>query len=330
MLQEQVAMFVRRLFFPLLVLGLAGAVSCSRSSGKKLVAVVPKGTNHIFWQTVHAGALKAAQEFDLEILWNAPQLEIDSSRQISIVENLITRQVDGIVLAPVEEQALVSVVERAVERGIPVSIFDSGIKTDKIISYVATDNYRAGVMAAQRMGEILGGKGKVGVIGFMPGSASTMQREAGFTETTAKEFPGIEIVGVRFPMADRAKALAEAENLMTAHPDLAGLFADNESSTDGTVRAVKQRGAAGKVKVVGFDASAELVSEMKAGTIDSIVVQDPFKMGYESTRSVALYLKGEKPPRETDSGAYLIRADNIDSPQMQAIVFPDIDQWLKR
>jgi ribose transport system substrate-binding protein len=322
-------MLVRRLLLVTIFLAL-GAASCNRSSGKKVIGVVPKGTNHIFWQTVHAGALKAGEEFDLEILWNAPQLEIDSSRQISIVENLITRQVDGIVLAPVDEEALVTIVERATDSGIPVSIFDSGIKTDKIISYVATDNYAAGAMAARRMAEILGGAGKVGIIGFMPGSASTMQREAGFMETIKKEYAEIELLGVRFPMADRAKALAEAENLMTAHPDLAGLFADNESSTDGTVRAVKQRGAVGKVKIVGFDASEELVSELRAGAIDSIVVQDPFKMGYESTKNVALHLRREQPPREMDSGAYLIDAANIDTPEMQAVVFPDIAKWLKR
>ena len=137
-------------------------LSCNRTSGKKVIGVVPKGTNHIFWQTVHAGALKAADEFDLEILWNAPQLEIDSSRQIAIVENLITRQVDGIVLAPVDEEALISVVERAVERGIPVSIFDSGIKTDKIISYVATDNYNAGAMAGAADGRDSGRPGQGG------------------------------------------------------------------------------------------------------------------------------------------------------------------------
>jgi ribose transport system substrate-binding protein len=322
-------MLVRRFLLLLVLAALAGS-SCSQSSGKRVIGVVPKGTNHIFWQSVHAGALKAAEEFDLEILWNAPQLEIDSSRQISIVENLITRQVDGIVLAPVDEEALVSVVERAIERGIPVSIFDSAIKTDKIISYVATDNYGAGAMAARRMAKILGGTGKVGVIGFMPGSASTMQREAGFNETIQSEFPEIELLGVRFPMADRARALAEAENMMTAHPDLAGLFADNESSTDGTVRAVKQRGAAGKVRIVGFDASEELVSELKAGAIDSIVVQDPFRMGYESTKNIALHLNGEQPPRETDSGAYLIDAENVDTPEIQAVVFPDLDKWLKR
>lgn len=304
------------------------AAACRQESGKPVVGVVPKGTNHIFWQTIHAGALKAGAERDLDVLWNAPQLEIDSSRQISIVENLIARQVAGIVLAPVDEEALVAVVERAVDSGIPVSIFDSAIKTDKIISFVATDNYEAGRMAGRRMGEILEGKGKVGVIGFMPGSASTMKREQGFLDAVKEGFPDIEVLDVRFNMADRAKAMAEAENLMTAHPDLAGLFADNESSTDGTVRAVKQRDAVDKVKIVGFDASEELVAEMRAGVIDSIVVQDPFKMGYEATIQMATELAGGEPVREMDSGAYLITPENIDTPEMQAVVFPDIEKWL--
>lgn len=309
------------LFALLALLALSG---CQREAGKKVIGVVPKGTNHIFWQTIRAGALKAASEHDLEILWNAPQMEIDSARQIAIVENLIARRVAGIVLAPVDEEALVGVVERAIDEGIPVAIFDSAIKTDKIISFVATDNYGAGAMAGRRMGKILDGAGKVGVIGFMPGSASTVKREQGFLDVIEKDFPGIEIVGVRFNMADRAKAMAEAENLMTAHPDLAGLFADNESSTDGTVRAVKQRGAA--VKVVGFDASKELVAEMRAGVIDSIVVQDPFKMGYEVTKAMAASLEGGVPVRELDSGAYLITTENIDTPEMQAVVFPRISE----
>ena len=311
-------------------LAMAAAVAaCNRRSGRPVVGVVPKGVNHIFWQTIHAGALKAGDEYGFEVLWNAPQLEIDSSRQITIVENLITQRVAGIVLAPVDEEALVAVVERAAGQGIPVSIFDSGIKTDKIVSYVATDNYEAGRMAGRRMGEILGGIGKVGVIGFMPGSASTMQREQGFADAIAEEFAEIENLGVRFNMADRAKAMEEAENLMTAHPDLAGLFADNESSTDGTVRAVKQRGMAGKVKVVGFDASEELLAELRAGAIDSIVVQDPFKMGYEAAKAMGEHLAGREPVREMDSGAYLITRENVDSLEMRVVLFPPIEQWLE-
>lgn len=307
-----------------------GLSACAGGSGLPVVGVVPKGTNHTFWQSVHAGAIKAGEEFGLEILWNAPQLEIDSSRQIAIVENLITRQVDGIVLAPVDAEALVRVVERAVDRAIPVAIFDSAIETERIITFVVTDNYRGGVMAAERMGEILGGQGKVGVIGFMPGSASTMKREAGFQETIEEKFPDIEFLGVRFNMADRAKALEEAENLLTAHPDLAGLFADNESSLDGTVQAVKQRGLAGKVKIVGFDASETLVGDMLEGAIDSIVVQDPFKMGYESTRQMAFHLQGADTTPHIDSGAYLLTPENVDLPEMREIVFPDLEYWLGR
>ena len=313
----------------LVALLLLATTACRQDSSKRVIGVVPKGTNHIFWQTVRAGALAAADEFDFAILWNAPQIETDSSRQITIVENLINRKVDGIVLAPVDEEALVGVVERAAGHGIPVSIFDSALNSDRIISFIATDNYSSGVMAAVRMGKILDGRGKVGVIGFMPGSASTMKRESGFVDTIEKQFPGIEVVGVKYTMADRAKALAEAENLMTAHPDLAGLFADNESSTDGTVRAVKQRGMAGKVQIVGYDASPELIEELKAGTIDSIVVQNPFKMGYESTKAIGLHLRGEQPVREMDSGAHLILRENLDQPAIQELLFPDIERWLK-
>ena len=291
-----------------------------------MVGVIPKGTSHIFWQTIHAGALKAGAEYGLEILWNAPQSEIDSGRQISIVESMIAQRVAGIVLAPVDEKALVSVVERAIDSGVPVAIFDSAIQSDKILTFVATDNYEAGRMAARRMGEILEGKGKVGVIGFMPGSASTVKREQGFADEIAESFPGMEVLGVRFSMADRAKAMAEAENLMTAHPDLAGLYADNESSFDGAVRAVKQRQAA--VKIVGMDASDLLIAEMRAGLVDSIVVQDPMKMGYESTKAMGRHLRGEEPVREMDSGAYLITAENVDTPEMQAVVAPDIAKWL--
>ena len=313
----------------LVALLLLTPTACRQDSSKRVIGVVPKGTNHIFWQTVRAGALAAADEFDFEILWNAPQIETDSSRQITIVENLINRKVDGIVLAPVDEEALVGVVERAAEHGIPVSIFDSALNSDRIVSFIATDNYSSGVMAAERMGKILDGRGKVGVIGFMPGSASTMKRESGFVDTIEQQFPGIEVVGVKYTMADRAKALAEAENLMTAHPDLAGLFADNESSTDGTVRAVKQRGMAGKVQIVGYDASPELIEELKAGTIDSIVVQNPFKMGYESTKAIGLHLRGEQPVREMDSGAHLILRENLEQPAIQELLFPDIERWLK-
>jgi ribose transport system substrate-binding protein len=293
------------------------------------VGVVPKGANHIFWQTVHAGAIKAAREFHFEVEWNAPTLEVDSSRQIEIVESMINRHVAGIVLAPVDRQALVGVVERAAREGIPVAIFDSAIDTNRVIAYVATDNTEGGRMAARRLGEVLSGKGKVGVIGFMPGSASTMEREDGFQSEIRAHFPGIEIVGMQFGMADRAKAMAETENILTAHPDLTGLFADNESSSSGAVQALKSRHATG-VKLVAFDASDQLIADLRDGAIDSLVVQNPFRMGYESTRAIGLKLAGQTPPAKIDSGATLVKREDLDKPEIRGLLHPDIQHYLEK
>jgi len=306
---------------------LAGAAGC-RGGGKQVVGVVPKGANHIFWQTVHAGAIKAAQEYGFDIEWNAPALEVDSSRQIEIVESMVNRRLAGIVLAPVDKQALVGAVERAARLGIPVSIFDSAIDTESRISYVATDNTEAGRMAARRLGEVLGGRGKVAVIGFMPGSASTMERESGFQEEIRKLYPEIEIVAVQYGMADRARAMAVTENVLTAYPDLAGIFADNESSSAGAVQALKSRGAQ-RVKMVAFDASEQLLADLRGGIIDSIVVQNPFRMGYESTRAVGLHLSGRQPSRTLDSGSALVRREDLERPEIKQLLFPDIEKYLR-
>jgi ribose transport system substrate-binding protein len=309
----------------LAILLMAGTAGCHRV-GPRVVGVVPKGANHIFWQTVHAGAIKAAQEYGFEVQWNAPALEIDSSRQIAIVDSMINQHLAGIVLAPVDKSALVVVVERAGRAGIPVAIFDSGIDTEAILCYVATDNLEAGRMAARRMGHILGGKGKVGVVGFMAGSASTMQREDGFTGEIRKSFPKVEVTGVQFGMADRAKAMAVAENLLTAHPDLAGIYADNESSAEGALQAVATRGA--KAKLVVMDASETLLAALRSGTVDSIVVQNPFRMGYESTKAIGMKLRNESPQRLQDSGATLVRREDLEREDIRQLLFPDINQYL--
>jgi len=302
------------------------AAACGRT-GKPVVGVVPKGANHIFWQTVHAGAVKAGREFGFDVEWNAPTLEVDASRQIEIVESMVNRRLAGIVLAPVDRKALVSVVERAARQGIPVSIFDSAIDTDAKISYVATNNTEGGRVAARRLGEVLGGKGKVAVIGFMPGSASTMEREQGFDEEIRSKFPGIQIVATQFGMADRAKAMAITENVLAAHPDLKGVFADNESSSSGAVQALKSRNAR-QAKLVAFDASEQLVGDLRDGWIDALVVQDPFRMGYEAARAVGLKMRGETPEAAVDSGSRLLVANQLNDPEVKAFLFPDLKPWL--
>ena len=321
---------MRRNFF-LLAATLVVATTIVATTGCKRdqtlrIGVVPKGANHIFWQTVHAGAIKAGREYGAEIEWNAPTLEIDSSRQIEIVDSMINKQLAGLVLAPVDRKALVAPVERAAAAGMPVAIFDSDIDTQKRVTFVATDNREGGRMAARRLAEIIGGKGKVAVIGFMAGSASTMEREEGFVEEIRK-YPGIQMLGIQFGMADRAKSMAVTENLMTAHSDLVGLFADNETSSSGCVQALKSRNAK-TVKLVAFDASDQLIKDMKDGWIDSLVVQNPFKMGYESTKAVLMKLKGQEPAKQLDSGATLVKATDLDKAEVRQLLFPDIQQYL--
>jgi ribose transport system substrate-binding protein len=317
---------MRSLLFLVATASLLVVPSCNRNT-KQVIGVVPKGASHIFWQTVHAGAVKAARENGYEVEWNAPTLEIDASRQIQIVEAMVARNLAALVLAPVDRSALVTSVNKAMERGMPVAIFDSALESKNRTFYIATDNRESGRLAARRLAEVIGDKGEVGIIGFMPGSASTMEREAGFELEMKEHHPNIRVVGTQFCMADRAKAVAATENMMNAHPDLAGIFADNESSSVGAVQALKQRNN-GKTKLVAYDASETLIADLKGGSIDSIVVQNPFKMGYESTKAVIAKLKGQPIPADMDSGAVLVRREDLEKPQIKALLYPDIQQYL--
>jgi ribose transport system substrate-binding protein len=301
--------------------------ACTNQPQKPIVGMAPKGSNHIFWKTVHAGAIKAGQEFGFDVEWNAPALEVDAARQIDIIQSMLTRRLAGIALAPVDSIALVPVVEQATRQGIPTVIFDSGLNTNQRLAYVATNNEEGGRMAAQSIGKATGGKGKVAIITFMPGSASTMERTKGFTDEIRQKFPAMDIVAVQFGMADRAKSMAVTENILTTHPDLAGLFADNESSASGAVQGVKARNAK-QVKMVAFDASQQLMDELRAGWIHALIVQDPFRMGYESAAAIGRKLRGEATANRVDLPPVLISAADLDSPRYRELLYPDIQKYL--
>ena len=295
--------------------------SCHRQGeGKRVIAVIPKGVSHFFWQSVHAGAEAAGKELNVEIRWKGPAQETDYSGQINIVEDAINRRVDGIVLAPSHRDALVPIVDRAQKEGIPVAIFDSGIGTENYISYVATDNRQGGVAAAERLAEKLGGKGRIAILGVKAGSVSTDEREQGFQETIKQKYPGIQVVAFQYGESDRARSLDRATDMLTAHADLDGMFASNESSTVGCVQAIKQKGLAGKVVLVGFDSSPNLIDDLKATAIDSLMLQDPYKMGYEAVKAMVAKLNGQAPPRHLDTGVKLLTKENLDTPEMQQLL----------
>lgn len=306
----------------------AAITGCSRHAQKR-VAVIPKGTSHVFWLSVQAGAVAAGRDFNLTIEWNGPAQETEFARQIQIVDSMIARRVDGIVLAAADRKALIQSVDRAMAAGIPVTVFDSGLDSTNYVSYVATDNVEAGRLGARALARAIGGRGKVAVIQHVPGSVSTSDRERGFEEAIATEFPEIRIAQKLYGMSDRGKSMAAAENILTAHPDLRGLFCSTEPSSTGAALALKARQLGGKVKMVGFDSNEAMLEDLRSGVIYATVVQDPFKIGYEAVKTIALKLAGKQPPRRLDLPAIVITKDNIEQPDIQRLITFDFKKYLQ-
>jgi ribose transport system substrate-binding protein len=287
------------------------------------VAVIPKGLVHQFWLTVRAGAESAGRDFNADIMWRGPDAETDVSKQIDIVDDMITRGVDAIVLAACDTNALIDPVKRAVAAKIPVVTIDSGVESDLPISFVATDNKKGAQLAADKLAELLGGKGEVGLIPFVPGAATSQLREQGFQEGMAKH-PEITVLPPQYSMSDVSKGMSVTQDLMTAHPNMIGIFAANESGAMGAVQAIEAANKAGQIKLVAFDAAQEELDALKRGTIQALVVQNPFQMGYQGVKAAIDHIKGKDVPKQIDTGVTVITAENINSPEVQQLLNPGV------
>jgi ribose transport system substrate-binding protein len=320
-----------------LVLGSAAffCLSCARSgqqSGKKLtIAVIPKGTTHEFWKSIHAGADKAASEYaaqgtNVEIIWKGPLREDEREAQIQVVEGFISQGISGIVLAPLDDRALIRPVEEAKRAGIPTVIIDSALQSDQIVSFVATDNSKGGTLAADRIGESLGGKGKVLMLRYQEGSASTEQREAGFIQEIKTKFPSIEVISSnQYAGPTRDTAKAASENLLNRFGnDIQGIFTPNESSTTGMLLALQDMKLAGKVVFVGFDSSPSFVEAMRNKQMNGTVLQSPFNMGYLGVKTMVESLLGKPVEKRIDTGVALATPDNLDDPKIKELLQPPL------
>ena len=308
-----------------------------KTSAKKAltIAVVPKGTSHEFWKSIHAGAVQAAQELTaagdtVNIIWKGPFREDDREQQIQVVEGFTTQGVQGIVLAPLDRRALVRPVEEAKAAGVPTVIIDSGLETDAIVSYIATDNYKGGTLAADRIGQLLNGKGKVLVLRLQEGSASTEERERGFLERLKAGYPGITVVSSdQYAGPTRETAKRAAENLLNRFGgDLQGIFTPNESSTIGMLLALQDIGKAGKIRFVGFDASQIIVDAMRSHQLDGVAVQNPMRMAYLGVKTIVSHLRGQPVEKTIDTGVTLVTPETLDAPASKELLFPPIQRYL--
>lgn len=303
------------------------------STDKKLtISVIPKGATHEYWKGVRAGANEAAAEYNgsVDIQWQAPPTENDMTKQIDVVESATSNGVDGIVLAPLDLHGLTTPVNDALKKKIPVVIIDSEVAgADGILSFIATDNYKGGQMAAQALAKALNDKGSVAMLRYQKGSASTDAREKGWSDEMAKH-PGIKVV------SDNQEAGATPETAYKASESLLnslkksdgslsidGMYTPNESSTFGTLRTLEENKWAGKIKFFGFDASDKLIEGLKKGEIDGLIVQNPHAMGYQGVKAIVEFIrKGTKPEAKVDTGATLVTKANMDSPDVAKLIAP--------
>src|SRR6266446_1606313 len=327
-----------KLTHPIFISLCLGLISCAQAAEPSYtIAVIPKGTTHEFWKAINAGAVKAQQELNghgckLDIIWKGPLREDDRDQQIQVVENFMTRHVSAIVLAPLDSQALIRPVHRAIQAKVPVVIMDSDLKSDEYVSFVATDNYKGGRLAGEEMGRLLGGKGNVILLRYAVGSASTEAREAGFLDVLRTNYPNLKIISSdQHAGATRETAYQTSQNLLNRFGrEVNGIFCPCEPPTIAMTKALRDLGlAGGKVKMIGFDAGSQSVLDLKNGDLQALVVQNPMLMGYLGVVTAVKHLRGEKVEKRIDTGVSLVTRENMDQPQISELLHPPLDKYLK-
>lgn len=294
------------------------------TAGKKIkVAVIVKGTANSFWKTMQAGAEAAGKEDNVDVLFDGPTPEGDIQNQINLIQTQITNQVDGLVIAATDSNAIVKPVQDAAKKGIPVVMVDSGITdTTTPVCYIATDNVKGGQVAAENLAKAIGEKGNVALLGIAKGSASSDQRDQGFLEGI-KKYPNIHLVATQYSQNKVDTAVNATTNMLTAHPDIVGIFATSEANGVGAANALKQRKLNGKISLIAFDSSKEEVAALEDGTILALMVQDPYQMGYKGVKTIEQALKKEPIAAKTmDSGLKVVTKQNMTDPEIVKLLPP--------
>lgn len=286
-----------------------------------LITYVPKDTNSPYWLVVKAGADAAAKKYGARVQMLGPSVPTDIASQVSIVNDQITRRVDAILLTAGDKKALVPAAERARREGVPFITVDSGVDSDAPLSYIATDNVSASKVAAEVLAKLMGNKGKALLMSFVAGSQTAAEREQGFKQGIS-QFRDVQLIGTQYSLADATRAMSIMDNVLTATPDLAGVFTSEEKTGAGVARQLEISGKGKDIKFVAFDASDALIQALQKGIVDALVVQQPYQMGYLGVEFAVKAIRGESIPAFVETPTVVVTRDNFNDPDIQKILYP--------
>ncbi|WP_171237031.1 ABC transporter substrate-binding protein [Ruegeria sp. HKCCA6837] len=313
-------MFSRRFILGALSAATLAGPASMAAAEEIYIPLVSKGFQHQFWQAVKAGAEQAADEYGVTITFEGPDNETMVDRQIDMLAAALANNPKAIGFAALDSQAAIPLLKQANEKGIPIIAFDSGVDSDIPLSTATTDNLAAAGLAADKMAEKIGGKGKVAVVAHDQTSRTGIDRRDGFVNRMAEKYPDIEVVTVQYGQGDHLKSTEVTKAILTANPDLSGIFGTNEGSAIGVVNGVQELGTEGLV-IIGYDSGKAQKDAIKSGLMAGAITQNPVGIGYETVKAAVAALNGEEVQGLIDTGFYYYDASNIDDPKISAVLY---------
>ncbi|MFT4158541.1 ABC transporter substrate-binding protein [Shinella sp.] len=313
-------MFTRRtLLGAVAAISLLGAATGAGAQDKLYVPLISKGFQHQFWQAVKAGADKAGEELGVEVTFEGPDNESQVDKQIDMLAAALAKKPAAIGFAALDSQAAIPLLKQAQDAKIPVIAFDSGVDSDIPVATASTDNIAAAALAADKLAELIGDAGKVAVVAHDQTSRTGVDRRDGFVNRMKESHPNVEIVTIEYGGGDHLKSTEITKAILTANPDIKGIFGTNEGSAIGVVNGVKEAGA--KVVVVGYDSGKAQKDAVRDGSMAGAITQNPVGIGYETVKAAVAAAKGETVEKNIDTGFYWYDKTNIDSPEISAVLY---------
>jgi ribose transport system substrate-binding protein len=306
------------------LLASAGALAVAAGTGlargqETTIALISKGFQHQFWQAVKAGADQAGKELGVTVTFEGPDNETQVDKQMEMLAAALARKPSALGFAALDSQAAIPLLQQAHDAGIPIIAFDSGVDSDLPLTTCSTDNHAAAALAADKMAELIGSEGKIAVVAHDQTSRTGIDRRDGFVNQIKDKYPNIEIVTVQYGAGDQLQSTEITKSILTANPDIKGIFGTNEGSAIGVGNGVKETGA--KIVVIGFDSGKAQLDYIRNGTIAGAITQNPVGIGYETVQSAVKALKGETLPKIIDTGFYYYDKTNIDDPKIAAVLY---------